>query len=170
MAAWFFVLLALALLLLWWARRARIRSGLPPGQVIYTDTGGWRRLEHPLFSSELRLTGKPDYLVDDGDAVVPVEVKSGGTPDQPYRSHVLQLAAYCLLVETEYHQRPPYGIIKYPQQTFQVAYTSALEDALLDTLDAMQADLDAGDAPRDHDDPARCRACGYRDQCEQSVR
>ena len=34
MSPWFFVLLALGLLLLWLARRGRARSGLPQGRVI----------------------------------------------------------------------------------------------------------------------------------------
>ena len=37
--------------------------------VVYTDTGGWSRVERPLFSSGLQLTGKPDYLVQQGKAV-----------------------------------------------------------------------------------------------------
>jgi hypothetical protein len=66
MALWFLGLLILGLLLLWLARRGRARSGLPQGRVIYSDTGGWDRLERPLFSREHQLTGKPDYLVADG--------------------------------------------------------------------------------------------------------
>ena len=165
----FLLLLILSALLFWWARRTQARSGLPQGHVIYTDTGGWRRPERPLFSSELRLTGKPDYLVvaDDAAAIIPVEVKSGSTPSRPYLSHLLQLAAYCRLVEDEYRRRPPYGIIQYPQRTVRVAYTQELEEALLDTMGAMRADLRAGEAPRDHADPARCRRCGYRAHCDQ---
>ncbi|MGD2177025.1 MAG: hypothetical protein PVG71_04305, partial [Anaerolineae bacterium] len=87
------ILVALALLLLGLARRGRAHSGLPEGRMIYTDTGGRRRPDRPLFSDRLLLTGKPDYLVDSGDDVIPVEVKSRRAPDQPYASHVLQLAA-----------------------------------------------------------------------------
>ncbi len=168
-APWFFVLLALGLLLLWLARRGQARSGLPQGRVVYTDTGGWGRLERPLFSREFLLTGKPDYLVADGDDVIPVEVKSRRAPVQPYPSHLLQLAAYCLLVEECYGRRPPYGIVKYRDRAFEVDYTPELEDELLETLDYMQADLTDGDAPRNHDEPRRCQACGYRQHCEQRL-
>ena len=169
-AKWFFALLALGLLLLWLAQRGRAHSGLPQGRVIYTDTGGWNRLERPLFSLEFLLTGKPDYLVADGADVIPVEVKSSRAPTQPYPSHILQLAAYCLLVEECYRRRPPYGIIKYADRAFEVDYTSELEDELLATLDDMRDDLDNDDAPRNHDDPARCRACGYHQHCTQAIR
>jgi len=166
---WFFVLLALGLLLLWLSWRGRIRSGLPQGRVVYTDTGGWGRLERPLFSRAFRLTGKPDYLVADGADVIPVEVKSHRAPAQPYPSHTLQLAAYCLLVEECYGRRPPYGIIKYGDHAFEVDYTPELEDELLATIERMRADLAGGNVTRSHDEPRRCRACGYRQQCDQRL-
>ncbi len=177
MAIWFFGLLILGLLLLWLARRGHARSGLPQGRVIYTDTGGWNRLERPLFSQEFLLTGKPDYLVADGADVIPVEVKSSRAPvlqrhsgqAQPRLSHILQLAAYCLLVEECYRRRPPYGIIKYADRAFEVDYTPELEDELLATLDDMRDDLNHGDAPRNHDEPARCQFCGYNQHCELKI-
>ena len=165
----FFGLLALGLLLLWLARQARARSGLPQGRVIYSDTGGWGRPERSLFSRHHALTGKPDYLLAHGDDVIPVEVKSGHAPAQPYPSHILQLAAYCLLVEEHHRQRPPYGIIKYADRTFEVDYTPQLEGELLATLDRMRADLADGDALRSHDEPHRCRACGYRSRCDERL-
>jgi CRISPR-associated exonuclease Cas4 len=169
MAPWFFFLLALGLLLLWLAQRGRARSGLPQGRVVYTDTGGWNRLERPLFSREFLLTGKPDYLIADGADVIPVEVKSSRAPAQPYPSHLLQLAAYCLLVEECYRRRPPYGIVKYADRAFEVEYTPELEDQLLTTLDCMRTDLTDGNAPRSHEEPRRCQACGYRRWCEQGL-
>jgi CRISPR-associated exonuclease Cas4 len=169
MAPWFLFLLALGLLLLWLAQRGRARSGLPQGRVVYTDTGGWNRLERPLFSREFLLTGKPDYLIADGADVIPVEVKSSRAPAQPYPSHLLQLAAYCLLVEECYRRRPPYGIVKYADRAFEVEYTPELEDQLLATLDCMRTDLSDGNAPRSHEEPHRCQACGYRRWCEQGL-
>lgn len=169
MATWFFALLVLGLVLLWLARRGQAQSGLPQGRVVYSDTGGWGRLERPLFSREFALTGKPDYLVADGSDLIPVEVKSGPAPAQPYPSHILQLAAYCLLVEECYRRRPPYGVIKYADRTFEVDYTPELEEALLKTLDSMRADLADGCAARNHDEPQRCRVCGYRVQCDQRL-
>lgn len=169
MAPWFFFLLALGLLLLWLAQRGWARSGLPQGRVVYTDTGGWNRLERPLFSRQSLLTGKPDYLIADGADVIPVEVKSSRAPAQPYPSHLLQLAAYCLLVEECYRRRPPYGIVKYADRAFEVEYTPELEDQLLTILECMRTDLTDGNAPRSHEEPRRCQACGYRRWCEQGL-
>jgi CRISPR-associated exonuclease Cas4 len=169
MALWFLGLLVLGLLLLWVAQRGRAHSGLPQGRVVYSDTGGWDRLDRPLFSREFQLTGKPDYLVADGADIIPVEVKSGRAPAQPYGSHVLQLAAYCLLVEECYGRQPPYGIIKYDDHAFEVDYTPELEEELLEILEDMRTDLAEGDAPRNHEDVRRCRACGYREKCDESL-
>ncbi len=161
------LLIFLGIALLWLARRLRVRSGLPRGRVIAADVGAWRRLDRPLFSHRYRLTGRPDYIVADGTDLIPVEVKSARAPAHPRPSHVLQLAAYCLLVAETSGRRPPYGILRYADRTFQIPYTRELEEQLLAVLEDMRDDLAAGDAPRRHNDPRRCAACGYRDICDE---
>ena len=164
------VLLILAVVVWLLARRMRRGTGLPRGVVIYTDTGGWSRVERPLFSSAMQLTGKPDYLVRQGEAIIPVEVKSGSAPaDGPREGHVYQLAAYCALVEEAYGRRPAYGLIRYADQTLAVDYTDALEAELMALLDDMRAEGEADDAARSHDSPARCAACGFREKCDETL-
>jgi CRISPR-associated exonuclease Cas4 len=164
------ILLILAVLVWLLARRARGATGLPAGVVVYTDSGGWARVEKPLFSAGLQLTGKPDYLVRQGEAVIPVEVKSGPAPaDGPRPGHVYQLAAYCALVEEAYGHRPDYGLIQYADQTLAVDYTDALEAELLELLDDIRADAEADEVERSHNSPARCAACGFRDVCDEAL-
>jgi CRISPR-associated exonuclease Cas4 len=151
------------------ARAARRESGLPVGRVTYADTGAWERCERPLFSWQYRLTGRPDYLVRSRQGVIPVEVKSGPAPQQPYPAHILQLAAYCLLVEEQESRAPRHGILKYQDRTFEIQYTPALRSHLLTTLDAMRADLHAREVMRSHEEPQRCRGCGYREKCDQRL-
>jgi len=158
-----------ALLFFWQSSRQRRSAGLPGGRVIYTDTHAWGVVEKPLFSSELGLTGKPDYLVEQNGRLIPVEVKTGRVPDAPYDSHIFQLAAYCLLVEKTYGKRPPYGIIHYPNRDFAVDYTPQLESALLDQLAEMRRDENRTNVPRSHDEAARCRRCGFKKVCDQSL-
>jgi len=169
MIALVLLLLLVGAVLLWLARRLRARSGLPAGRVVAADVGTWRRLDRPLFSRRYGLTGRPDYVVADGTDLIPVEVKSARAPARPYASHVLQLAAYCLLVAETSGRRPPYGILRYADQTFPIPYTRELEEQLLEVLEAMREDLAAGDAPRRHQDPRRCAACGYREVCEEAL-
>jgi len=165
-----FVLLLLAALLFWfWSRQQRAATGLPQGRVVYVDTGAWQRVERPLFSQRYALTGKPDYIVDERHRWVPVEVKSRPAPQAPYPSHILQLAAYCLLIEETYGQPPSHGLIHYSDHTIRIDYSPALRAQLLAVLDEMRAGLRMANVARDHDSPPRCRACGYRQHCGQSL-
>jgi CRISPR-associated exonuclease Cas4 len=137
--------------------------------VIYTDTHAWGRVEQPLYDPILDLTGKPDYLVEKRGVAIPVEVKSGRTPEAPYDTHIFQLAVYCLLVERAFGKRPPYGIIHYPRRTFTVDYTQALRSALLDLLMEMRVKEQKQEVDRSHGEPTRCRGCGFRTLCDQSL-
>jgi CRISPR-associated exonuclease Cas4 len=168
---WALLLVVIALLLWLLASRAQRATGLPGGRVVYTDAGGWGRLEKPLFSAELQLTGKPDYLVrGERGRYIPVEVKSGRAPSGgPYPAHVYQLAAYCALVAEAYGQRPSHGLVKYADKTFAVDYTPALEAELLELLTSIRADSDAEDVARSHNTAARCAACGFREVCDESL-
>jgi CRISPR-associated exonuclease Cas4 len=163
------LLVALGFWLLARAGAAHRQTGLPLGRVTYVDTGAWDRCERPLFSRQHRLTGRPDYLVQSKQGVIPVEVKSGAAPEQPYQAHLLQLAAYCLLVEEQEGRAPPHGILKYDDRAFEVDYSPALRAELLDILTDIREDLHARDVHRSHDEPGRCRGCGYRDRCEQRL-
>jgi CRISPR-associated exonuclease Cas4 len=154
---------------LWWrARTGRARSGLPRGEVVYADTAGWMAAES-LWAPRYHLTGKPDYLVREGRALVPVEVKPGRHASTPYDGDVMQLAAYCLLAEEALGERPPYGLLRYAEHTFRIPYDEPLRQALLDVLDGMRADLTRSDVERSHDDAVRCRRCGLREDCGQAV-
>lgn len=161
---------ALLLLAVWIALRARRSqelSGLPRGRLVYADTGRWSEVAQPYFSQRYRLTGKPDYLVDSEEGLVPVEVKHTVAPrrGQAYDSHVMQLAAYCLLVEESHGHRPSYGLIRYDDATVQIDYTPALQQHLLDLLDDMRASLKLHEVKRSHVEIARCRTCGVHHAC-----
>ena len=155
------------------ARVSRQQSGLPRGNVVYSDTGAWERSES-LFAPELGLAGKPDYVVQSGRHLIPVEVKPNRRPApgqdaQPYASDVMQLAAYCLLVEETDGRRPPYGLLRYRDTTFHLRFHASVRRALMRQLRQMRRDLNRRGVPRSHDDPQRCRTCGHRAHCGQSL-
>jgi len=167
------VSIGLALLLLaglfWiWGLRLRRRTGLPWAPVIAQDTGG-QALEKPLFARRLGLTGKPDYLLDMRGATIPVEVKPSRRAARPYESDLMQLAAFCLLVEKTGGVPPPYGLLRYAERTFRLDYTPQVRDNLLELLDEMRAALEDADCARSHDDPRRCRGCGFFEQCDEAL-
>jgi CRISPR-associated exonuclease Cas4 len=163
------LLCLLGILLLFWGRRQRVASGIPKGEVIYSDTGDWQKLEKPLVSRRYGLVGRPDYLVrtqESGKAItIPVEVKSRTRPLTPYASHVLQLMTYCLLVEDQLGARPPYGLLRYADATLRIPYTDDLRQQVLDAADAIRAGRGSDAVHRQHDDAYRCRGCGYRNAC-----
>jgi CRISPR-associated exonuclease Cas4 len=169
----------LAIFLFWQSARQRQSSGLPGGRVIYADPKSWGAVEEPLYDTRLGLAGKPDYLVQQGERIIPVEVKTGRTPTNPHDAHIFQLAAYCYLVEHNLGVRPTHGILHYPQRTFAIDYTPALEAALTELVAEMRAEIRAQerraardeDAPvnRSHDNPGRCARCGYRTHCDQRL-
>jgi CRISPR-associated exonuclease Cas4 len=164
------ILILIGLLIFWLGRRSQVEAGLPIGRVIYSDMNGWQALEKPLFSQAHRLTGKPDYLVQQDREIIPIEVKSSAAPaDGPRRSHVLQLAAYCLLIEETYRHRPKYGIVKYADRMFAIDYTASLQAALLDVMATMRQDVAEYTAHRSHDEAARCTHCGYRHACDERL-
>jgi CRISPR-associated exonuclease Cas4 len=162
-------LFILAILLFWLSSRQRKQAGLPGGRVIYTDTRAWNEVEKPLYDPQLGLTGKPDYLVEQGGQIIPVEVKSGRAPSAPYDSHIFQLAAYCLLVHRTTGRRPPYGILHYPGRDFAVDYSPELESQLLEILAEMRRDEMRTQVMRSHESAARCSRCGFRAACDQRL-
>ncbi len=157
----------MAVLLLRGAGARQRQAGLPRGRVVYRDTIG--EPARSLFSNRHRLAGRPDYLIQERGRVSPVEVKPGRTAPEPYASDVLQLGAYCLLVEETEHRRPPHGYLRYADRTFEIPYTDEWRDAVLNALADIRRDLRAADVAPNHADPARCRACGFRDDCGKSL-
>ena len=173
MNPWLLILL-LALLagaLFIWSEQQKRRTGLPQGKVIYADSDQWQAVTEPLYDPQLKLTGKPDYILRLREGVlVPVEVKSTPAPTQPYANHIMQLAAYCLLLERTSGQRPPYGLLRYRERTFQVDYTPELEQTLLALIAEMRVAESQGEEPmRSHAEASRCRGCGYREICDQRL-
>jgi CRISPR-associated exonuclease Cas4 len=171
--AWLGLAVALGLLgaVAWlWSREQRMASGLPAGKVVYSDTGAWVRQERPIFSRDLGLVGRPDYVVRQSDGSwVPVEVKSASAPSEPYAGHVLQLAAYCALIGHEFGRRPAFGILQYRDRAFAIDFSPVLEDELMALLEEMRADQDAADVGRDHDDWRKCAACRLKDDCGEQL-
>ena len=164
------VLFLLAVGVWLWSREQRAQAGLPDGDVIYTDTNTWFHNTDSLVARSLKLAGKPDYLIEEDDgSIVPVEIKSGRAPAEPHEGHVLQLAAYCVLVMESYQIRPSYGIIQYKDRAFAVDFTEDLEEDLYDLITEMRETMFTGAADRDHNDWNRCRRCGLRSVCGQRL-
>ena len=163
------ILTSLALILFGISRLLAKRTGIPGGRIIYSDPGMWKKARKPLYDARIGLTGRPDYLIKKGDQIIPAEVKSSWAPRSPYDSHILQLAAFCVLVTSTYGPRPPYGLLRYKNRTFKVKFTFDLEERLLEIIDIIRMQKNKGDTHRSHNQPNRCARCGYRNSCDQRL-
>jgi CRISPR-associated exonuclease Cas4 len=156
---------AMAIVLLRQSHRERAVSGLPQGRVVFVDSRAWRKPSEPLRAPSYGLVGRPDFLLRQGRVTIPVESKPMRYVGEPYPADLLQLAAYCLLVEETYGRTPPYGLLVYSEHTFEIPFDDGLRQALLNTLDEMRRDEKRGNVRRSHDQPVRCARCGMRRHC-----
>ena len=166
------VLLVLAGAALIGGLRIRARTGLPWAPIIANDASAGRigrSVDQPLTTRRHGLSGKPDYIIEQGGRQIPVEVKPGRYAAQPYDSDLMQLAAYCLLIEETSGHAPPYGILRYAEVSFRLPDTATVRAELLTILDEMRELLDAEDAERSHNNVRRCTGCGFAAQCEESL-
>lgn len=163
------LMVLVAITLFWLSRKQEKASGLPGGRVIYVDSTKWGAVKEPFYDPGLGITGKPDYLVEQGKLIIPVEVKTSQAQHGPYDSHVFQLATYCLLVERHFHKRPTYGILHYPNRTFRIDYTPGLEAEVRSLLSEMRAKENLREIHRSHESASRCQHCGFRSECGESL-
>ncbi len=146
-------------------RQGVIKEGLVPGRV---RRGGWQG-EDVMHDPEWGISGSPDYIMETDGGPVPVEVKTGRTPDQPFPSHELQLACYLRLLEFDSGTAPEYGLLTYPDGVFRVAWDQPLKERLQSTLERMAVAAETGRADRDHEHLGRCLGCARRAACEQKL-
>jgi CRISPR-associated exonuclease Cas4 len=168
----FLLMIVFALALLAWAQASRriTRSGVPEGPLLFQDADRRRALYRPLVSSRYGLTGKPDYLVETNEGMVPVEVKSHDSlRSGPYPSDIAQVTAYCVLVEDATGVAPPYAIIQYANRHWRIQYQSRERESVLQVIEEIRSANQSQSVHRDHMQPGRCRACGFRDVCDERI-
>jgi CRISPR-associated exonuclease Cas4 len=165
------ILAALAIILLLIGLKLKNSSGLPSGRVVYADTDQLQALPKPLFDPNLKLVGKPDYVIRQRDgSLVPIDFKSMNAPTKPYDSHIYQVLAYCYLIEQTQAQKPSHGLIRYLDKSFGVPYGDEDKASFLELINTVRETENCATAPtRSHQQSARCKACGYKDICDQML-
>lgn len=149
------------------ARKVRKKMKLPEGEIVYVDLDDGK--SELLVSEKYGLSGRPDHIIKREGVYIPVELKTGRTPRGPLFSHIVQLGAYCLIIEDITGKRPPYGILKYPERSFEVEYTNELRDIVLTKRDELRRDLERGEAHRNHRKVGKCRHCSRRERCPERL-
>lgn len=127
-----FIIIIVGFLGLLILQRRKNSFGILSGKRLYEDSE--KRPGEILTAKTIPLVGKPDYLIEEKGIIIPIEIKTGSTPDSPYLNHTMQLMAYCLLVEEYFGQRPPGGYLKYPYKEFKISYTKEAEQSIRDVV------------------------------------
>jgi CRISPR-associated exonuclease Cas4 len=143
-------------------------------KVSYADTESEGKKKAKLFKSkQLSISGRPDLIIEEKGEKIPVEIKTGRVPKGPFFSHILQLAAYGLVLEEEYGKRPPHGLIKYgpkgDEEEFKVDLDDDLMKLLKEKIDLIRKGMDTGDVHRNHRREGKCRSCSRRKDCPESL-
>jgi CRISPR-associated exonuclease Cas4 len=121
-----------------------------------------------LRSDRYRIAGRPDVLRRTPDGtVVPIELKHRPLPPGgAFRSHLVQVWAYCLLVEEATGRSPPFGILRYTDGEVRVPWDPAARAELRSIVRAVRGPYDGRGTPS----PGRCARCGWADRCELRAR
>jgi CRISPR-associated exonuclease Cas4 len=90
-------------------------------------------------------------------------------PRGPLFSHILQVVAYCVLLEEEDGRPPPYGIIRYGDTAFEIEYNEDQKKLLLQKLSEMRVAIVKGEAHRNHNRPGKCIHCSRRSGCPERL-
>ena len=167
------VVLVLVLVIVWALYRVLNPKALP-GPVVAVDTDVTSPTVERVATMSSRvhgLVGRPDELRRSPDGrVVPVEVKSSRGPPPgrpPYFSHVLQLYAYCQIVEDQQGVAPPYGLLIYGDGVpRKVAWDGRARQELAEWV-ARFRDPYGGDALPS---APKCRSCSYLPVCDRAAR
>lgn len=157
------LVLAFAALVAWaYFRRRDETGGLPQGHVTYQDTDG-RRIRKTLVSHRYGLAGRPDYVVQTPDGIVPIEVKSRLCgPERPFPGEEAQLFAYCLLVEDVMGVQVRSGILQFANRQWTLNFGDGERRMLLAILDEMRSVQSPAEVNRSHDQAGKCCRCGFR--------
>jgi CRISPR-associated exonuclease Cas4 len=138
------------------------------GRVVASDSVV-SRPSRALRSARHGVVGRPDYLVEERGKIAPVELKPSRESNTPWLRDVVQLAAYCLLLEETEPRFAGYGYLRYAHRTFRIDFTDRVRAELLRTIADMRADLAAEDVAPNHHDPRRCARCMLVRVCGRSV-
>ena len=133
------------------------------GAAVSFDDGSRPTVD--LIADRLHLVGRPDELRRLADGrVVPIELKSRRAPRSgTFRSHRVQVEAYCLLIESSTGRSPPYGVVAYAGgESRTVPWDRAAREEVLGVLAAVRGRYDGRATPS----AAKCHGCRWRDGCD----
>ncbi len=135
------------------------------GTIRYVDDNDSRLMK----SDKYGITGRPDFIIENDDQRVPVEVKTGRTPKGPFFSHILQVAAYCLLLSEETGKEVSHGVLRYGDVEHEIEFNEELKGLLLSKVEEMRELLETEEVHRNHNREGKCISCSRREICPERL-
>jgi CRISPR-associated exonuclease Cas4 len=144
-----------------WALKIRKIRGPGPGITVSLD-------DLTLFSERLKIVGRPDRIVGQGEFLIPEEWKPSAR--RIYHGNRLQVAVYCLLIEEKFGVRPPHGVVVLAGgKRVEVPFTDELRAEVLSVAARIREHRRSIEREIPvRQPPAKCRACGQREHCSQT--
>lgn len=134
-------------------------------EIVYI---GRNRKGEEISSEKYGIRGTPDYIIKINEDYIPIEEKTSNLKSPPFH-HVIQLTAYCMLVEDKYKKTPPYGILRYKEKEFKVPYEERWKKKTLELKENILRDIEKEEAHRNHDNKKKCENCLRREFCPERL-
>jgi len=120
-------------------------------------------------SKKYGISGRPDYILQQNGAEIPVEIKTGRIPRGPLFSHIIQVAAYCLILEDNRGKPITHGLLRYGSVEHEVEFTPDLKKLVIDKAEDIRKARIAGGAHRNHNRPSKCKGCSRKTVCPEKL-
>ncbi len=118
-----------------------------------------------LASEELHLHALCDAVDFDGKNAVPIELKTGKTPNSPPINHVIQIATQQMLIKHALHFNVPYGILQYEKKQFIVKYSERLEALIKQLIKKIIKLIETEEIPNPTPHRKKCEDCEFWKIC-----
>ncbi len=126
-----------------------------------------------LRSRVYNLRGKPDCLIRTAEGIIPVELKKSARPPSHggiYPNHLIQVLAYIVLVREHYNEPVPYGLVVYGDEAARKVLPTIENLAwFAEVVEQVHRARGLPDIGRSHHQRSRCRGCGLKHSCDQSL-
>jgi CRISPR-associated exonuclease Cas4 len=123
-----------------------------------------------LASDTLRLTGKPDFILETRfGELIPVEVKAASldASSKVKKDHMMQLACYALLIEDNFKKIVKRGAVYYlrDRRVAYVAIDNYLKRETRKVIEEVYKIIEKEEMPRIRQRMSKCKNCGYYRYC-----